>query len=137
MRQLLLAAHLILIAMGTGMSFSQLVNISLAKSQSGDIAKGLGLQRRTITRIADGVIALIWISGLALYAMIGSVDSVWFYAKLFFAVALTASHLLARHTGGEMMRSGNAALLGTLNLYVAGVFGSAVAAIVFAVLAFA
>ena len=38
MRQLLLAAHLILIALGTGMSFSQLVNINLAKSQSGDMA---------------------------------------------------------------------------------------------------
>ena len=136
MRSVLLAAHFILIALGTGMSFSQLVNIALAKSQSGEMAKGLGLQRRTITRIGDGVIALIWASGLALYANIGSVGSGWFHAKLAFVVVLTVSHVMARRTGGEMLRTGNAALLAKLNLFVAGVFGSAVLAIIFAVLAF-
>jgi uncharacterized membrane protein len=136
MRDFLLAAHLILIALGTGMGFSQLVNIALAKSQSGDMARGLGLQRRAITKIADSVIALIWVSGLALYVNLGGVESGWFHAKLAFVVILTASHFMARRTGGEMMRTGNAALLGKLNLFVAGVFGSAVIAIILAVLAF-
>ena len=136
MRQALLSAHLILIALGTGMSFSQLVNIALAKTQSGDMAKGLGLQRRTITKIADMVIALIWVSGLALYANSGGVGSGWFHAKLAFVIALTASHFMARRTGGEMMRAGNAALIGKLNMFVAGVFGSAILAIICAVLAF-
>jgi uncharacterized membrane protein len=133
MRQAMLAAHLILIAIGTGMSFSQLVNISLAKTQSGDMAKGLGLQRRTVTKIADIVIALIWVSGLALYANLGAVESGWFQAKLAFAITLTFSHMMARRTGGEMMRTGNAVLLGKLNLYVMGVFASAVIAIILAV----
>src|SRR5687768_4911644 len=66
MAQILLMAHLILIAMGTGMSFSNLVNAQLSQSEQGDRFKALGSQRRVIAQIGDGVITLIWLTGIAL-----------------------------------------------------------------------
>jgi uncharacterized membrane protein len=140
MLNLLLMAHLILIAMGTGMSFSNFVNIRLSQGQSGDIAKGLSLQRRTIAQIGDVVIALIWITGLALLwtrnTTLGPEQSGWFYAKIAFVILLTASHFMARRTAGAMARSGDFSLLGKLELFAAGVWLSALAAIMLAVIAF-
>ena len=66
MLQILLIAHLILIAMGTGMAFSNFVNLRLADGATGEAAKAFARQRMTIARFADMVIGLIWITGLAL-----------------------------------------------------------------------
>jgi uncharacterized membrane protein len=136
MERLLLIAHLILIAMGTGMSFSNFVNVRLAQGQTGGIAKGLALQRRTMAKIGDAVVALIWVSGLALLWTAAPETSGWFHAKVGFVVLLTASHVMARRTGIEIARGGNAALLSRLELYAAGVWLSALAAILLAVIAF-
>jgi uncharacterized membrane protein len=140
MLNLLLMAHLILIAMGTGMSFSNFVNIRLSQGQSGDIAKGLSLQRRTIAQIGDVVIALIWVTGLSLLwtrnATLGPEQSGWFYAKIGFVILLTACHFMARRTAGTMVRTGNMSLLSRLELFAAGVWLSALASIILAVIAF-
>jgi uncharacterized membrane protein len=136
MEKLLLIAHLIFIAMGTGMSFSNFVNVRLAEGQTGDIAKGLALQRRTIAKIGDAVIALIWVSGLALLWTVAPETSSWFHAKIAFVLLLTVSHVMARRTGIELARGGNTALLARLELYAAGVWLSALAAILLAVVAF-
>jgi uncharacterized membrane protein len=133
---LILMLHLMLIAMGTGMSFSNVVNLRLAR-QGGELAKGLALQRRTIARIGDGVIAFIWVTGLILVWMIGTAGlGGWFIAKIAVVVMLTASHGMARRTAGEIMRGGNASLLPRLELFVSGVWVSALAAIALAVVAF-
>jgi uncharacterized membrane protein len=134
---LVLILHLMLIAMGTGMSFSNVVNLRLARGQGGEAAKGLGLQRRAISRIGDGIIAFIWITGLVLAAMIGSAGlGGWFIAKLVFVVLLTASHFMARRTAGQIMRGGDSKLMPRLEIFVWGVWISALAAIAFAVIAF-
>jgi protoporphyrinogen IX oxidase len=139
-RTVLLIAHLMAIAVGTGMSFGNYVNLRHAASETGDRAAALGALRRTIGRIGDVVIVLIWASGLALLwawmAQGGPAPGGWFHAKLAFVVLLTVCHGLARHTSGRMARSGNAALLGRVELFVAGVWISALASIVLAVLAF-
>lgn len=140
MLQILLMAHLILIAMGTGMAFSNFVNLRLADGAKGEAAQAFARQRMTIARFADLVIALIWITGLALFwtRAASGLESAsgWFYAKMAFVVLLTLSHGLARATGGRMARTGDATLHGRLELAVAGVWLSALAAIIFAVLAF-
>jgi hypothetical protein len=51
-------------------------------------------------------------------------------------VVLTVCHGLARHASGRMARTKNAALLGRIELFVAGVWLSALASIVLAVIAF-
>ncbi|NJM29425.1 MAG: hypothetical protein HC855_04320 [Rhizobiales bacterium] len=136
MHTLILILHIMVIALGTGLSFSNLVNTRLAEGKSGEMAKGLGLQRMTIAKIGDGVIALIWITGLALLWLRGGVSDPWFHAKLAFVVLLTVSHAMARRTGGQLARTGNMALLSSLQLFIAGVFVSALASILFAMLAF-
>jgi uncharacterized membrane protein len=137
--RILLMAHLILIAMGTGMSFSNLVNARLAQTTQGEGFKALAMQRSTIARIGDGVIALIWLTGIALLLMRtpGSLGSNgWFQAKLAFVVLLTVNHFMARRTAGEMARGAGAALLPRLQMFIGGVWLSALVAICLAVLAF-
>lgn len=140
MLQILLMAHLILIAMGTGMAFSNFINIRLADGQTGEGARALGQHRMVLARVADVVITLIWLTGLALlwtrYSMGLQEVSGLFYAKIAFVVLLTGLHGMARATGGKMARSGDASLLGRLELCVAGVWLSALAAIMLAVVAF-
>ena len=135
-RNALLVVHIMAIAMGTGMSFANFINTGLAAREEGERFKALGLQRKTLSQFGDGVIGLIWITGLALYWLHGSVGSGWFHAKLAMVVALTVSHGMARHTGGELARTGNRALLSRLRLFAAGVWLSALLAITFAVMAF-
>jgi uncharacterized membrane protein len=136
MNAALLILHIMVIALGTGMSFSNLVNTHLAQGKTGEMAKGLGMQRMTISRIGDAVIALIWLTGLLLLWLRGGVADPYFHAKLAFVVLLTISHGMARRTGGQMARAGNLALLPRLQLFIAGVFVSALASILFAMLAF-
>jgi uncharacterized membrane protein len=101
------------------------------------LAKGLGLHRRTIARFGDGVIALIWISGLALLWQRGT-DGLLpaFHVKMLFVVLLTLFHGLGRATGEKMRRDGNMALLPRLSLFIGGGALSAMLALGAAVLAF-
>ena len=133
----MLIMHLAFMGLGIGMSCSNFVNTRLAAGKTGDIAKGLGLQRRTIALIGDSIIAAIWLSGIILLQLRGT-DGMnnWFYAKIAFVVLLTVSHIMARRTGAAMMRTGNGALLSRVSLYIAGVWVSALAALALAVLAF-
>ena len=137
MQTFMLIMHLAFMGLGIGMSCSNFVNTRLAAGKTGDIAKGLGLQRRTIANIGDSVIAAIWLSGFLLLQMRGWEGlNGWFYAKIAFVVALTLSHIMARRTGAEMMRTGNGALLSRVSMYIAGVWVSALIALALAVIAF-
>ena len=132
----MLIMHLAFMALGIGMSCSNFVNTRLAAGKTGDIANGLRLQRRSITSIGDTVITLIWLSGFLLLQLRGWEGlNTWFYAKIGFVVLLTLSHVMARRTEAEMMRSGNGAALSRLSLYIAGVWVSALAALALAVIA--
>ena len=140
MHTVLLTAHLMAIAIGTGMSFANYINLRHAAGATGERAAALAALRRTFARTGDVIITLIWASGLALLwwwmAQGGPAPSGWFHAKLAFVVLLTASHGLARYTSGRMARTGNTALLGRVELFVAGVWVSALASILLAVMAF-
>jgi uncharacterized membrane protein len=122
------------------MSFSNLVNVRLSHGEQGERFKALGVQRRVVAQIGDGIIALIWLTGIALIFATDSrsalVSNGWFQAKLAFVVLLTLNHFMARRTGGVMARSGNAALLPRVQMFIGGVWLSAVVAICLAVLAF-
>ena len=140
MRIVLLIAHLMAVAIGIGMSFGNYVNLRRAAGETGERAAALAGLRRVIGRIGDVVIALIWATGLALLwlwmAEGGTAPGGWFYAKLGFVVLLTICHGLARQTSARMAKSGDTALLGRVELLVAGVWLSALASIGLAVLAF-
>lgn len=140
MRHVLLIAHLMLIAIGTGMSFGNYINLRHAESETGERAAALAALRSTVGRIGDVVIVLIWASGIALVwdriAAGAPAPEGWFYAKLAVVVLLTVSHALARRTSGIMARTGDASLRDRVELCVAGVWLAALTAIVLSVIAF-
>ncbi len=140
MRDVLLMLHLMLIALGTGMSFANIVNLRIASTEQGERFAALALLRRELARIADVVIALIWVTGIWLAWLLTAAGvDIWsssFVAKLLFVVLLTLSHGLVRMTAGRMARAGDRSLLPRLQAAVAGVLGSALASIALAVAAF-
>ena len=135
--QALLIFHLLVIALGIGFSTSNFINTRLAMGQGPDAQKGLGLQRLTIARIGDSVIALIWISGALLLWQrgMGGLPGV-FHVKLLFVVLLTLLHGLGRALGGKMLREMDLTPLPRLSLFTGGVGLCAALALVCAVLAF-
>lgn len=140
MAKLLLILHIMAFAMGTGVSFSNLMNARLAAGLEGEGWKSLGRLRMLLARVGDGLIAAIWITGFLLLWQRGGAliagQETWFYLKLGAALLLTACHVVARSTAGEMIRTANRALLPRLTQAITGVWLSALAAILLAVLAF-
>ena len=138
MKIILLIAHLIAIATGTGMSIANYINIRIAAGETGDRREALTFLRRILAKIADVVILAIWITGLGLFFSLPPQDepNSWFIVKIGFVVLLTLCHGLARMTAGRMMRTGDQSLYPRMELLVSGVWMSALAAIILAVLAF-
>lgn len=138
MKTILLIAHLIAMATGTGMSIANYINIRIAAGETGDRRQALAFLRRILARIADIVILAIWITGIGLFVSLPPQDAPnsWFVVKIGFVVLLTLCHGLARMTAGKMMRTGDQSLYPRMELFVSGVWMSALAAITLAVLAF-
>ena len=138
MKTILLIAHLIAMATGTGMSIANYINIRIAAGEKGDRREALAFLRRILARIADIVILAIWITGIGLFLNLPPQDepNSWFIVKIGFVVLLTLCHGLARMTAGRMMRTGDQTLYSRMELFVSGVWMSALAAIILAVLAF-
>jgi uncharacterized membrane protein len=138
MKTILLIAHLIAIATGTGMSIANYINIRIAAGEQGERRAALAFLRRILARIAYIVILAIWITGIGLWLNLppAAETNVWFLVKLGFVVLLTLCHGFARMTAGRMMRTGDPSLHQRLELLVSGVWMSALSAIILAVLAF-
>jgi len=137
MKTILLIAHLIAIATGTGMSIANYINIRIAAGEKGERREALAFLRRILARIADIVILAIWITGIGLWLNLPPAEpNSWFVVKIAFVVLLTLCHGFARMTAGRMMRTGDQSLYPRMELFVSGVWMSALAAIILAVLAF-
>jgi hypothetical protein len=133
----ILAFHLLAIAMGLGLVFSNLVNASLSLSGPAEVQKGLGLQRRTVGRVGDIVIALIWVSGgLALWWRGHDGLSSVFAFKLAAVILLTLAHVRVRVLGERMRREGHLAHVGEQRNLMGAGWLLACAAVVLAVAAF-
>ena len=93
MKTILLIAHLIAIATGTGMSIANYINIRVAAGETGDRRAALAFLRRVLARIADIVILAIWITGIGLFFNLPPADepNSWFIVKLGFVVLLTCA----------------------------------------------
>jgi hypothetical protein len=129
MRLAILYLHFIAVALGAGLSFSNLINLYLASGVQGDAAKGLALQRRTVARIGDVVIALIWLTGLGLAWSGGLRPEGVFAWKIAVVIILTLCHIVARYAASVQA-------IKWVRVSVAGVFLSALTAFLLAVLAF-
>ncbi len=139
----MLAFHFIAFAMGVGMSFSNFVNLRLARALGGEKAQGLALLRGVLGRIGDVVISFIWLTGIAvLLPMTGEGGAgmgalpVAFHIKLLFVIGLTLCHVGARFTAMRIARTGRRELIGIVEACTLGVFLNAIAAILMAVATF-
>lgn len=136
MREFALASHILCVALGTGLSFSNLVNVFLAQGRKGDFAMALALQRRTVARIGDGILTFIWLSGLTLLWLADWPFTLLIGLKIAAVVLLTGNHVMSRRIAGIMFRTKNPALLNRLGIFIGGVFLWAVVAIILAVFGF-
>ena len=137
----MLALHFIAFAMGVGMSFSNFVNIRLARALGGERAQGLALLRGVLGRIGDAVISFIWLTGIALLLPLAGEGGmgalpVSFHVKLLCAAGLTLCHAGARLTALKIARTGRKELIGRVEACTLGVFLNALASIILAVAAF-
>ena len=136
MKALLLIVHLMAMALGTGMSFANLVNLKLAAAETADRRAALAGLRRVLSRFGDGIIAIIWLTGLALWWLTGTDLSGFFLVKILLVIILTGCHAAARLTAGTIARAGPASLSARLLPLTAAMWLSALLAIACAVLAF-
>lgn len=138
MFELLKMAHLIMIAMGSGLVLSHYV--MLRASAGREAERGLALADRTLAEITSFVVAIIWISGLTLlWSRYGSGEralSAWFYAKLVFVGFFTAAHAMQRIAAARPGADDPAARRRIVERWLSGAWLSALLAICFAVISF-
>ncbi len=137
--QLILALHLLAIAIGIGIGFSNIVNLGAAKTQTGDIAKGLAIGRLANRKYHDAAVIIILVTGGLLLANLGGMAGIskWFHVKLVFVLIFVACHFAARATVKQMLATGNTALMGRAKMLSHIAITGAVLSLISAVLAFA
>ncbi len=139
----LLALHIIVLAMGTGMSLANWLSFRVAASEEKAGKAALARQRLMVGQVGDVVIALIWLSGLALTWRFTGADVAGtaalptaFHAKMLLVVLLTVCHGVSRWAGLRIMRQGRAELIPLARSCTLGTHLSAVGSIVLAVASF-
>ena len=139
----LLALHLYALALGTGFSLANLANLHMARTESDAGRAALARLRLMLGRIGDGIVALIWLSGLSLATRYAGADGTGatalpaaFHVKMLFVLTLTLCHTGSRWAAGQVMRKGRKELLPWVFRCTLGTHVSAAAAIALAVAAF-
>jgi uncharacterized membrane protein len=133
---ILLTTHLLAMALGIGITFSNLVNFRLLKSHTGDVAKGLNLQRAAMHRYTDIAFVAILASGGLLLANLGSVASVWFHIKMAAVLVYIIGYVFARYTMTQIQKTGNVSLMPRVKMAAHVAISGAVVAVVCGVIAF-
>lgn len=139
MFELLKMAHLIMIAMGSGLVLAHYIMLRAGAGLESE--RGLALAGRTLVGITSFVVVFIWISGLTLlWSRYGGGErelSAWFYAKIVFVLLFTAAHVMQRMTAARPRRAGDlAAMRRVLERWVSAAWLAALLAICFAVVSF-
>jgi hypothetical protein len=137
----MLALHYAAFAMGTGMSLANLVNFRLARHLPPEQTAALAALRRMMGRLGDGVIALIWLSGIVVLRNFTGGESatalpLTFHVKMVFVTVLTLCHIGARLSALRAARSPSPRWTRIAEACTAGVFTSALASIILAVATF-
>jgi uncharacterized membrane protein len=132
----LLIVHLLAMALGIGITFSNLINFRLLKSNTGDVAKGLNLQRGALHRYTDIAFVAIIVSGGLLLANLGSVANMWFHIKMAAVLVYIAGYVFARFTVMKIQTTGNTALVPRVKMAAHIAISGAVLAVICAVMTF-
>ena len=141
MYEILQIAHLILIAMGTGMAFSHLIFLRVSSGESGERGLALAHARRVLADFTTMVVVFIWITGLTLvwsrYGDPARTVNAWFYGKIAFVGLFTLAHVMQRLKAGRFQGDDYPELVKRLELWTSLAWLSALLAICLAVVSFA
>ncbi|MGH6923300.1 MAG: hypothetical protein ACRED5_06130 [Propylenella sp.] len=139
MYEILRMAHLIMIAMATGMSVSHYILLRASSGVEGESGRALAFARRTLGDFTTMVIAFVWVTGLMLlwgqYGDPAREVSAWFYAKLVFVGLMTAAHVMQR-IAARRVAADQAEGRRVIERWVSVVWLSALVAICLAVVSF-
>ena len=138
LNQFLLILHILAVAYAMGIGMSNFLNMRVAKTQTGDIAKGLALHRISMLRYTDIALAGILLTGVLMVWAAGGVSATapWFHVKMAAVIVLVLAYGGMRMTVGQMLRTGNMALASRIAILSPILSLSAIAAVICAVLAF-
>jgi len=140
MYEILLIAHLMMIATGTGMAFAHLIFLRVSSGEAGERALVLAHARRVLGDFTTMVVVFIWITGLMLlWSIYGDPDrtvSAWFYGKIAFVGLFTGAHIMQRLNAARFEGDNYQDLIRRLELWVSLAWLSALLAICLAVVSF-
>ena len=139
LHQTLLFFHILTLAMAMGIGFANLVNMRLAKTQTGDIAKGLVMHRVALRNYHDVMVLALLASGILLLINLGGTTglSKWFHIKMAAVAIFAICHFAARYFSINGITNSNPAQLARAKILSHIALTFAVIAVLTAVLAFA
>ena len=137
--QFLLSIHLLAVATGLGIGFSNLVGFRVAGKLGGDMAKGIAVHRESLIPYGDIIFVIILVTGGLLLWSIGGAQglSPWFQVKMAVVAVWVITYILMRLRVRSFLASRNMALVPRIKLYAHILVTAVVAAIISAVLTFA
>jgi uncharacterized membrane protein len=136
--QALLSLHLICVVGAVGIGITNFINMRVAATQTGDIAKGLAMHRMATLPFGDIFIAGFVLTGVLMLWTIGGASGLngWFQVKMVAVLVLLIGYGVLRYTIGQIKRTGNMALGARLKVIAPINLAAALVALVCAVLTF-
>ncbi len=137
--QFLLIIHLLAVATGLGIGFSNIVGFRVAKNLGGDMAKGIAAHRESLIPYGDIIFVTILITGgLLLWSIGGSQGlSPWFQVKMAAVALWVIVYTLMRLRIRQFLASRDMSLVPRIRLLAHILITAVVVAIICAVLTFA
>lgn len=137
--QFLLIIHLLAVATGLGIGFSNIVGFRVAKNLGGDMAKGIAAHRESLIPYGDIIFVTILITGgLLLWSIGGSQGlSPWFQVKMAAVALWVIVYTLMRLRIKQFLASRDMSLVPRIRLLAHILITAVVVAIICAVLTFA
>jgi hypothetical protein len=136
--QFALCVHLLSIAFGLGIGFSNIVGFRVAKNLGGDKALGIAAQRESLIIYSDIFFALIIISGATMLGAIGGASSLkfWFQLKMAAVLVWIVAYVLMRLRIHKFLATRDMSLLALIRTYAHVAITAVTLAVIFAVLTF-
>jgi uncharacterized membrane protein len=136
--QLFLIIHILAVALGLGIGFSNLVGFRVAGQVGGDMAKGIAKHRETLIPYVDVFYVTIVGSGLVLLFNLGGAAGLgpWFHAKLAAVALWVAAYVVMRLRVRKFLASRDMALVPMIRILAQVAITAATLALIFAVMTF-
>jgi len=131
--------HLLSLAIALGMTSANLVMMRYVKSLDAAARSEFGPLGRSLGAFGVMAIALLWITGIALFLLkydLSSLSDHWVLTKLLFVVILTGMVISTRKMGADAIKSGTPVPAELMRNMTLGILAAGVLTVISAVVAF-